>query len=77
MVENTGSKWNPEIFDIKEEKEGTFLAFDSAWSPLNPLLERLHKLTGWTIHNAFEEECPQFEGDFHAEEGNAWEDVRP
>lgn len=77
MVEHTGSKWNPAIFDAKEEKGSTFLAFDSAWAPMNPLLKRLHTLTGWTIHNYFEEEQPEFEGDFHAEAGQCREEVRP
>ncbi len=77
MVEHTGAKWNPNISTITDDVSETFLAFDSAWAPMNPLLKRLHALTGWTIHNRFEEEQPEFEGDFHAEEGQCWEDVRP
>ncbi len=77
MVEHTGSKWNPEISIITDDITETFLAFKSAWTPMNPLLRRLHALTGWTIHNHFEEEQPEFEGDFHAESGKCREEVRP
>lgn len=77
MVENTGSKWNPTIFIATDDGTGTFLAFDSAWAAMNPLLKRLHALTGWTIHNHFEEEQPEFEGYFHAEDGQCREEVRP
>jgi|TARA_R100000935_G_scaffold57366_1_gene91170 hypothetical protein len=66
MVKNTGSKWNPTIH-ASDENGITSLGFDSAWNPMNELLERLHKLTGWTIHNEFEEEIPQYEGSFHCE----------
>jgi hypothetical protein len=66
MVKNTGSKWNPTIHAL-EENGITYLGFDSAWSPMNELLERMHQLTGWTIHNEFEEEQPEFEGSFHCE----------
>ncbi|UWR28315.1 hypothetical protein K3757_18645 (plasmid) [Sulfitobacter sp. S223] len=67
MVENTGSKWNPNLEGITEENGVTFLGFDSAWSPMNELLARLHILTGWTIHNEYEEEQPEYEGSFHCE----------
>lgn len=67
MVDNTGSKWNPKISAISEENGVTYLGFDSAWSPVNELLERLHKITGWVIHNEFEEEQPEYEGSFHCE----------
>ena len=77
MVEHTGAKWNPSIDDIEAEEEHTVLRFKSAWVPSNPLLKRLHALTGWRIHNRFEEEQPEFEGDFHAEAGKCHEEVRP
>lgn len=67
MVENTGSKWNPTIDVVSEENGLTILGFDSAWSPMNELLSRLHVLTAWTIHNEFEEEQPEYEGSFHCE----------
>lgn len=68
MVENTGSKWNPTIDAVSEENGLTILGFDSAWSPMNELLSRLHVLTGWTVHNEFEEEQPEYEGSFHCED---------
>jgi hypothetical protein len=68
MVENTGSKWNPTISAISENSGTTQLGFDSAWSPMNELLERLHQLTGWTIDNEFEEEQPEYEGSLHCED---------
>jgi hypothetical protein len=77
MVEHTGSKWNPNISTITDDGSETFLAFESAWAPMNPLLKRLHALTGWTIHNRFEEEQPEFEGEFHAEAGECREELRP
>lgn len=67
MVEHTGSKWNPTISAISEKNGVTFLGFDSAWSPMNELLERLHQLTGWVVHNEFEEEQPEYEGSLHCE----------
>lgn len=67
MVENTGSKWNPNISAISEDNGMTQLGFDSAWSPMNELLERMHQLTGWIIECEFEEEGPEYEGSFHCE----------
>jgi hypothetical protein len=67
MVDHTGAKWNPTISVISETNGVTYLGFDSAWCPVNELLERLHKLTGWTIHNEFEEEQPEYEGSYHCE----------
>ncbi|MGC1497934.1 MAG: hypothetical protein WA790_19170 [Sulfitobacter sp.] len=67
MVENTGAKWNVTISARSESDGVTSLCFDSAWSPTNGLLERMHELTGWTIHNEFEEEQPEYEGSFHCE----------
>jgi hypothetical protein len=67
MLVNTGAKWNPEISVISEKNGTTFLGFDSAWCPTNELLKHLHELTGWTIHNDFEEEQPEFEGSLHCE----------
>lgn len=76
MVETTGTKWNPIIRSIETVGGVTHVSFRTAWAPMNPLLERLHHLTGWTIHNRFEEEQPEFEGDFHAENGVCREDIR-
>lgn len=64
MVAHTGSKWNPNIYLVTDEGRATHLEYDSAWVPNNDLLVRLSELTGWTIHNAFEEEQPEFEGVF-------------
>jgi hypothetical protein len=69
MVEHTGSKWNPSIDDIEDRVDATVLTYRSAWAPNNPLLKRLHALTGWTMHNRFEEEQPEFEGEWYAEAG--------
>lgn len=67
MTDNIGTKWNPHIDFIEESEGKTQLAFDTAWAPPLELLEHWHKLTGWTIHNEFEEEQPEFEGGFHCE----------
>lgn len=67
MVDNTGSKWNPIISNVSEDGGRTFLGFNSAWSPMNDLLGRLHQLTGWTVHNEFEDEGYESEGSFHCE----------
>ena len=67
MVKHTGAKWNPNICVREREPGLTVLDYDTAWMPNNLLLERLHKMTGWTIHNTFEEEQPEFEGDLHCE----------
>lgn len=61
MVEHTGAKWNPVINTISEMDGVTLLGFNSAWCAMNDLLERIHKLTGWTIHSEFEEEQPEYE----------------
>lgn len=75
MADNTGSKWNPSIPTVFHGNDVTMLRFDSAWFPTNELLARLHLLTGWTIHNAFIEEQPQFEGSFHCENGQTTLDM--
>lgn len=67
MVYHTGSKWNPEVPVIYETNGVTHLGFDSAWCPVNELLDRMHDMTGWTIYNEFEEEQPEYEGSFHCE----------
>jgi len=69
MVKNTGTKWNPFIDDIEDRVDSTFLTYRSAWAPNNRMLEKLHELTGWTMHNRFEEEQLESEGEWYAEKG--------
>ena len=63
FVENTGSKWPPEVYICASEcADITCLSYDTAWSPNNGTLEKLHALTGWTIRNEYREEGMQFAG---------------
>ena len=54
-VENTGSKWSPEVYLDRGNEDETRIVYLTAWSPNNPLLKRLHELTGWSIVNDYEE----------------------
>lgn len=68
-VENTGAKWFPEVEIMgRHDRFPTVLRYDTAWSPNNKTLERLHKLTGWSITNAYEGEGHEFEGRFTCDE---------
>jgi|JRYI01.1.fsa_nt_gb hypothetical protein len=62
FIENTGSKWPPEVYinDIGCE-DITHLIYETAWSPNNGTLEKLHELTGWMIVNEYEEPGIGFE----------------
>lgn len=51
MLEYVGTKWNPHIHSIAELEGHTHLGFESAWTAPNPLLARMHQLTGWKIVN--------------------------
>ncbi|MBL8564339.1 MAG: hypothetical protein JNM89_01325 [Hyphomicrobiaceae bacterium] len=64
FVDNTGSKWAPEVMVSEGDDDLTFLNYDSAWTPNNGTLERLHEMTGWTICNDYREEGMQFAGRF-------------
>lgn len=46
---------------------GTVLGYDTAWSPNNGTLQRLHEKTGWTITNEYMEEGMQMHGRFTCE----------
>jgi hypothetical protein len=55
-VENTWSKWFPEIFHIHEKEENiTIVNYQTARSPNNWLLLRLHKLLDKVIINYYRE----------------------
>lgn len=57
FVENTGSKWPPEVhICVSECSDITCLSYDTAWSPNNGTLQKLHDLTGRTIRNEYREE---------------------
>jgi hypothetical protein len=56
FVDNTGSKWAPDVEISESDSELTFLNYDSARTPNNGTLQRLHELTGWTIRNDYREE---------------------
>ena len=58
----TGSKWNPIIEYCDGDHQQTSLGYDSARTPNNGTLRRLHELTGWRIENEFEEPGVGFEG---------------
>lgn len=51
MLDQVGTKWNPRIEIVNEAEGTTHLGFDSAWSPPNELLTRLHAKTNWKIVN--------------------------
>ena len=63
MIENTGSKRLPtvELSDEDNNVVNTILYYDSARTPNNGTLERLHEITGWTIISEYEEEGREFE----------------
>ena len=76
FVENTGSKWAPEIHYC-EGNDITVLDYDTARSPNNGTLQRLHELTGWDIENAYEEPGNAFEGTFTCSDGVCHNEERP
>lgn len=69
FVDNTGSKWAPEVYLSSDDHdtELTNLSYDSARTPNNGTLQRLHEKTGWTIRNDYREEGMQFAGCFICE----------
>jgi len=71
FVETTGSKWTPDVY-IQSSPDGleTFLNYDSAWTPNNGTLQRLHELTGWEIENRYKEEGCLIAGIFHCVGGS-------
>lgn len=69
FVDNTGSKWAPEVYvSENEHADVTYLNYDTARSPNNLTLRRLHEKTGWFIRNDYEEEGMQFSGSFTCDE---------
>lgn len=72
----TGSKWNPRIDYCEGFGTTTALGYDSARSPNNGTLERLHELTDWTIENEYEEPGVGFEGTFTCDGGSCSDDER-
>jgi hypothetical protein len=69
-VEHTGAKWAPEVHICISEVAGvTVLGYDTAWTPNNGTLQRLHDKTGRTIRNEYLEEGMQVAGCFTCESG--------
>jgi Ferredoxin-like domain in Api92-like protein len=66
--EHTGSKWFPTV-SIEDQGEATELIYDTAWSPNNLTLQRLHEKTGWMIKNAYEESGMAYAGEFVCTDG--------
>jgi hypothetical protein len=64
IEELTGSKRNPNIEHFDGNDDRATLGYDSARTPNNGTLRRLHELTGWRIENEFEESGVGFEGTF-------------
>lgn len=57
FLDNTGSKWTPDVFFcIPPTADITVLDYDTAWTPNNGTLQRLHEKTGWHIVNDYLEE---------------------
>lgn len=76
-VDNTGSKWSPDVNKCCSEVVGvTILDYDSAWTPNNGTLKRLHEKTGWTIRNDYREEGAQFAGTLICEAGTCRDEER-
>lgn len=75
FVDNTGSKWAPEV-TICQGNGVTYLSYDSAWSPNNGTLRRLHELTGWAIVNEYEEPGMSFEGTLTCDEHGVTDEER-
>lgn len=67
----TGSKWSPNVVvDLGGADDVTILLYDTAWSPNNGTLQRLHEKTGWTICNDYIEEGAQMCGRFTCDNGD-------
>jgi hypothetical protein len=77
LDELTGSKWNPIIEYFDGSNDQTSLGYDSARTPNNGTLRRLHELTGWKIENEFEEPGCGFAGTFVCANGTCHEEERP
>ena len=77
MADNVGTKWNPHIHSIAELEGHTHLGFESAWAAPNPLLARMHELTGWKMVNRHDD--PDAEHDLLTtfEGGNCIEERLP
>ena len=70
FTENTGSKWAPEVHFCESRSDKiTFLGYDTAWTPNNGTLQRLHDKTGWKICNEYTEEGMQSHGRLTCENG--------
>jgi len=54
----------------------TYLSYDSAWSPNNGTLQRLHDKTGRQIRNEYREEGMQFAGCFICDNGACRDEER-
>jgi hypothetical protein len=72
--ELTGSKRNPTIEYCDGDDQQTSLGYDSARTPNNGTLRRLHELTGWRIENEFEEPGVGFAGTFVCSNGTCHEE---
>ena len=71
FLNNTGSQWTPDVFFcISPSEELTVIDYDTAWSPNNGTLQRLHEKTGWHILNDYIEEGAQMCGRFTCEDGD-------
>ena len=71
FTNNTGSTWTPDVsFCASADDDVTVLGYDTAWTPNNGTLQRLHEKTGWTIRNEYIEEGAQMCGCFTCEEGD-------
>jgi hypothetical protein len=56
--------------------QSTHLGYDTARSPNNGTLQRLHEQTGWHIENEYEEPGSAFEGTFTCSDGGCHTDER-
>ncbi len=73
--DNTGSTWPPDIH-LDDDVNATYLGYDTVRAPNNGTLIRLHKLTGWTIINEFEEPGCGFEGTLTCDEHGITDEQR-
>lgn len=58
------------------DTELTYLSYDSARTPNNGTLQRLHEKTGWTIRNDYREEGMQFAGCLICEGGECRDEAK-
>lgn len=74
---HTGSKRLPELtVGVTPDGESTRLAYDTAWSPNNETLRRIHELKGWWITNEYEEPGECFEGTYRCAKGYCADEQR-